>query len=174
MRKRVFGRKLSRGKGARKALFRSLIRALVKHGKIKTTRAKAKAVQGMIDKMVVKAKKNDLASRRRVFALLGNDKQTARDIFTKIIPLMNSRVSGFTRLIPLPARRGDLAERVRLEWVVDIEKEIDVKEKTKKVVSREKVDKEKVKKSKKSTSLKKVKKSVRPKTEKKKVSKSKK
>lgn len=120
MRKRVFGRKLARGGGARKALFRSLIAALVANGKIKTTKAKAKAIQGQIDKVINISKKDSVSARRRVLALLANDRETARKIFDKVSKTFPDRKSGYTRIVPLPMRRGDRAEMVRMEWVKEI------------------------------------------------------
>ena len=52
MRKKVFGQHLSRGRGARTALFRALIRSLVEHSVITTTKAKAKAIRGQVQKLV--------------------------------------------------------------------------------------------------------------------------
>lgn len=119
--KRVFGRKLSRGRDARRALFRSLIRALVISGKITTTKAKAKAIQGMIDSLVSKASSKGIFERREVLAELGNDREVTDSIFNKIAPAFAGRKSGFTRLIPLPPRKGDMAEMVRMEWVDKVE-----------------------------------------------------
>lgn len=121
MKKRVFGRQLSRERDTRRALFRSLIRALVKHGKIKTTKAKAKAIQADIDKLINLAKKETVSAKRRVFAILGNDKETTKKILGEIAPSFSDRSGGYTRIISLPARRGDAAEIVRLEWVKEIE-----------------------------------------------------
>lgn len=124
MKKRVFGRQLSRERDTRRALFRSLIRALVKHGKIKTTKAKAKAIQADIDKLVNLAKKDSISAKRRVFAILGNDKETTKKLLIEVVPSFLDRSGGYTRIVPLPARRGDAAQIVRLEWV----KEIKIKE----------------------------------------------
>lgn len=120
MKKRVFGRKLSRSKSARRALFRGLIRGLVSYGSIKTTKVKAKAVRGEIDKMVSLAKNGSLASRRRVYAKLGNDRKTTELLFSKVATAFSARKSGFTRIIPLPPRRGDSAEMARMEWTEEI------------------------------------------------------
>jgi large subunit ribosomal protein L17 len=120
MKKRVFGKKLSRSKSARRALFRGLIRALVAYGSIKTTKVKAKAVQGEIDRMVSLAKNGSLAARRRVYAKLGNDRKTTDLLFSKVATAFSARKSGFTRIIPLPSRRGDSAEMARLEWVEEV------------------------------------------------------
>jgi large subunit ribosomal protein L17 len=117
MRKKVFGRQLSRSRRARTALFRSLIRALILYGSIETTKAKAKAIQGSIDKLITTAKKDNLSSRRQVIATMGNDIETVKILFGRYIPAMSNRSSGYTRIIHLPKRLGDQAEKVRLEFV---------------------------------------------------------
>src|SRR3989344_1824618 len=116
MKKKVFGRKLSRDRGSRYALYRSLVRALVLHGEIKTTYAKAKAIIPEIEKLVNLAKKGDVSKRRRVFASLANDRKTTDMLFGKIASAFSGRDSGFTRIIKQPARRGDRSSVVRLEW----------------------------------------------------------
>lgn len=138
MKKRVFGRQLSRERDTRRALFRSLIRALVKHGKIKTTKAKAKAIQGSIDKLINLAKKDSISAKRRVFAILGNDKETTKKLLIEVVPSFSDRSGGYTRIVPLPARRGDAAQIVRLEWVkeIGIKKTKTTKEKTAKTVKK--------------------------------------
>ncbi|MBI2066320.1 50S ribosomal protein L17 [Candidatus Woesebacteria bacterium] len=118
----VFGRHLSRSRKGRIALFRSLIRALTISGKIVTTKAKAKAVIAQIDKIVTAAKKNSVSARRRVLAELGNDRKTTDLIFLKVVPAFSNRTSGFTRIVLLPARQGDSAQMVRLEWSDAVEK----------------------------------------------------
>ena len=123
MKKRVFGRYLSMAQGSRRALFRGLIRALVTYGKIKTTKAKAKAVQGQIDKLVTLAKKKDIPFRRKVYGYLGGDRKAADALFGPIAEAFRERQSGFTRIVNLGARRGDAAEMVRLEWVEEISKD---------------------------------------------------
>jgi large subunit ribosomal protein L17 len=138
MKKRVFGRQLSRERDTRRALFRSLIRALVEHGKIKTTKAKAKAIQADIDKLVNLAKKDSISAKRRVFAILGNDKETTKKLLKEVVPSFSDRSGGYTRIVPLPARRGDAAQIVRFEWVKEIEvkKTKATKEKTTKTVKK--------------------------------------
>jgi large subunit ribosomal protein L17 len=122
MKKRVFGRQLSRERDTRRALFRSLIRALVLNGKIKTTKAKAKAIQGKIDTLVTLGKKNDISARRKAYAVLGNDRVTTDYLFGKVASVFSGRTSGFTRIVNLPRRLGDSAQMVRFEWSVEIEK----------------------------------------------------
>jgi large subunit ribosomal protein L17 len=132
MKKRVYGRKFSRGQGARKALLRSLLRALVAEGSIVTTKAKAKTVQKKAEKILNLAKDKNIAKRRRVYAILGNDRMTTDKLFEKIAPQFEDRVGGYTRIIHLPRRRGDLAEIARLEWVKAIVS-VDAKKQTKSV-----------------------------------------
>ncbi|RLC32877.1 50S ribosomal protein L17 [Candidatus Woesebacteria bacterium] len=117
MKKRVYGRKLSRERDTRRALFRALIKALVKYDKIVTTKAKAKAIQGDIDKLVNMAKDGSIQKQRRLFASLGNDKETAKAFTERIAPSFKERKGGYTRIINLPRRKGDAAEIVRIEWV---------------------------------------------------------
>ena len=116
MRHQVFGRQLSRGVKARKALFKNLINALIEHQAIKTTEAKAKAIRGLVDKFVSRAKKNDLHSRRLVFAFLQNKKMVNK-LFEEIAPQFRHRPSGFTRIIKLGRRKGDAAMMVKMEFV---------------------------------------------------------
>ncbi len=117
MLKRVHGYKLSRNTNTRKALFRSLIRSLVQHGKIETTKIKAKAIQSEVDKLMKFVAKSDLSSRRLVLAKLGNDTVTTDKLFGDIKKLTEKRKSGFTRIVNLPNRKGDNAAIVRMEFV---------------------------------------------------------
>jgi len=121
MKKKVFGRKLSRDRGARLALFRSIIKALINNGEIRVTYAKAKAVQPTIEKLVTLAKERSLSARRRLLAFLANDRKTTDILFTKIADAFSERKSGFTKMVRLPARRGDASELVRLKWSQKIE-----------------------------------------------------
>ena len=116
MNKRVFGTKLSRERSSRELLFVSLVESLVLHGKISTTKAKAKSIIGLIDRLVVLGKKNTLSSKRQILKRLKGNKDIATKIWTDIANTFDKRPSGFTRTIPLKARKGDLAKMVRLEW----------------------------------------------------------
>ncbi len=120
MKKRIYGKKLSRSRTARDAMYRSLIVALARYGRIETTKAKAKAVQVQVEKLVTTAKKGTLASYRSVLAYLANDKKTAKLLVNEIAPKFK-RESGYTRIIPLGQRRGDNTKMARLEWVDQVE-----------------------------------------------------
>jgi len=156
MNKRVFGRKLSRERSSRELLFVSLVESLVSNGKIDTTKAKAKSIIGLIDRLVVLSKKNTLASKRQVLKRLKGNKETSTRLWTDVAKTFENRVSGFTRIIPLTQRKGDMAEMVRLEWVEKVvkteapKKEDKVKSKVaktevKKVVSKSKKEVKKAK-----------------------------
>lgn len=136
MRKKIFGRQLSRSRKGRTALIRSLIKALVINGKIMTTKAKAKTIQGQVDKLVTLAKKDTLSARRKVLAYLANDRKVTDFFFIKLVPVFKNRGSGFTRITLLPRRRGDNAEMAILEWVdrytPEVKKKIIVKKDKKK------------------------------------------
>jgi large subunit ribosomal protein L17 len=129
MNKKVFGRKLSRSRPAREALFASLAQALIGNGKIVTTKAKAKAVQGSIEKMVTLARTGGVASERKVLSKLDNDRKAVNILFQKIAKAFSVRKSGFTRIISLPPRVGDNARMVRLEWTEKVEMESPLKSK---------------------------------------------
>ncbi len=122
MNKRVFGTKLSRERSSRELLFVSLVESLVRHGRIRTTKAKAKAVVGLIDRLVTLAKKDTLASKRQVLKRLKNNKEISTILWTDVAKTFSKRDGGFTRIIPLVSRKGDLAEMVKLEWVETIVK----------------------------------------------------
>jgi large subunit ribosomal protein L17 len=144
MNKKVFGRKLSRSRPAREALFATLVRSMIISGKIKTTMAKAKAIQGDLEHMVTLAKKADVASRRRALAYLDNDRKISDLLFQQVGQFFKTRTSGFTRITSLPERRGDNAKMAAIEWTEKVE----LKEKVK--AKKEKVETE-VKKGKKTT-----------------------
>jgi large subunit ribosomal protein L17 len=137
MNKRVFGRKLSRSRPAREALFASLTQSLIINGKIVTTRAKAKAVSASVDKLVTMAKTGTLAARRKVMSKLDNARGATDLLFQKVVKAFPAKTSGFTRIISLPRRVGDNAQVVRMEWTEKVEyeskKKPEVKEKGKKV-----------------------------------------
>lgn len=158
MRKRLRGKKLSRSKTARDALYRSLTKALFEHGKIETTQAKAKGVIPYMGKLIRIAKKGDLSARRRVLSALANDRKTT-DLIINVAT--NLKSGSFIKLIPLPPRRGDSALMARLELTqLPVKKEENAREtksktekktnasKDKKVTSQKPEVKEKSKKAK--------------------------
>ena len=116
MKHRVAGKKLSRNRSERKALFKSLVNGLVIHGQIKTTETKAKAIMGLADKLITRGKSGTLQARRIINAFLQN-KIAVRKIVDELSPLFKARPGGFTRMIRLGRRKGDGTMLVKLELV---------------------------------------------------------
>jgi large subunit ribosomal protein L17 len=125
MRHRVAGKKLGRQKDQRTALRRNLIKQLIEHERIKTTRAKAQAVRGQAERLITLAKDGNKAgeersvhTRRLAAARLG-DAQAVKKLFEDIAPRFEDRNGGYTRIIKLGPRQGDAAEMVILEFIED-------------------------------------------------------
>lgn len=112
----IKGRQLNRSTHQRKALFKSLLNALIEKEELSTTQAKAKAIQGVFDKLVGKAKLGTVHVRRLLHAFLGDQKSVAK-LVDEIAPRMDTRPSGFTRIVKLGLRRGDNAQLVKLSLV---------------------------------------------------------
>lgn len=104
-----------RKKDQRKALMRSLVRALFVHEKIKTTEAKAKELRKLAERLISKGKKDDLAARRYLAQYL--DKPTVKKAFDTIIPRYKDRNGGYTRIYKLGPRQSDGAEMVIIELI---------------------------------------------------------
>lgn len=107
---------LSRKKGHRLALLRNLAAALIKHKRITTTLAKAKALRVYIEPLMTKAKNNTTHSRRTVFSYLQN-KDSISELFSAIATKIASRPGGYTRVIRTGFRKGDGAEMAMIELV---------------------------------------------------------
>ncbi|OGV95992.1 50S ribosomal protein L17 [Microgenomates group bacterium RBG_16_45_19] len=116
MRHRLQGHKLNRNSAQRRALFKNLARSLIEHQRLTTTLAKAKAVQGKFDRLMVQAKSGTLKDRRLIEAVI-NDRRLVNRLVMDLAPLSRQRASGFTRIIRLNRNRGDAALKVRWELV---------------------------------------------------------
>jgi len=123
MRHRVAGYTLSRTKDQRKALRRVLIKQLFENNRIKTTKAKAKAIRGDAEKLITLAKNSANASdiekvnARRLAASALADADIVKKLFDDIAPRFETRNGGYTRMIKLGLRKGDSSEMVLLELV---------------------------------------------------------
>ena len=102
------GRKLNRTSAHRKALFKNMVLALIRHERITTTDPKAKELRRVADRMVTLGKQNDLAARRRAFAALQSH-EAVQKLFDEIAPRFKERNGGYTRVIKFGHRRGDAA-----------------------------------------------------------------
>lgn len=147
MRHQVFGRKLNRDVKERKALFRSLISALVTKGKIKTTLAKARAVRGLAEKLVTLAKKETSSGRTKLTSFLIKS-DLVKKMIEVIAPKFSDRKGGYVRIRRIRQRIGDSAEEVFLEWTFPREEVKNLKTEKNPVKKQEKKEEtEKIKKS---------------------------
>ena len=116
MRHQKSGRKLGRDGSHRKALYSNLAGALIEHGRIKTTEAKAKAVKPFAEQMITLGKRGDLAARRQAIAEL-RSQDVVHVLFAEVAPRFADRPGGYTRIVKLGPRNGDAAEMAYLELV---------------------------------------------------------
>jgi len=116
MNKSVFGRKLSRSKNERKRLFTSLVRDLILHGSITTSKAKAKAIQPLVDKLITRAKKGSDADRRLILKTIAYG-SVVDTLLVDAKDRFSHRVSGYTRMIKIGNVRSDGSEEVILSFV---------------------------------------------------------
>jgi large subunit ribosomal protein L17 len=116
MRHQRTGKKLGRDSAHRKALYSNLAGALIEHGRIRTTEAKAKAVKPFAEKMITLGKRGDLHARRQALAALRSNHVVHR-LFAEVAPRFAERPGGYTRIVRLGPRQGDAAEMVYLEFV---------------------------------------------------------
>jgi large subunit ribosomal protein L17 len=116
MRHRRSGKKLGRDSAHRKALYSNLAGALIEHGRIKTTVAKAKAVKPFAEQMITLGKRGDLHARRLALAEL-RSQDVVHQLFADVAPRFADRPGGYTRIVKLGPRLGDAAEMVYLELV---------------------------------------------------------
>jgi len=116
MRHRKSGRKLNRNSGQRRALFRSLIAALLWYGKIVTTEAKAKAIRPAVEQLITLAKEDTEHRRRVAMAKLPSERVVTK-LFAEIAPGYKERAGGYTRIVRIGPRQGDAAFMVQIELV---------------------------------------------------------
>jgi large subunit ribosomal protein L17 len=98
----------------------NLATSLFRHGKIRTTEAKARRLRPYAERLVTFAKRGDLASRRRSIALL-RDKRVAHALFDEIAPKYVNRQGGYTRTVKIGPRKGDSAPMAVIELVEELQ-----------------------------------------------------
>lgn len=112
------GKKFSRTAGPRKALMRGLLDALILYERVETTETKAKELSRAFDKLVTKAKKQDLHNYRQILAQTINP-VAAEKLFQDLVEGFKGRNSGYCRLIKTGQRLGDGANMVVVELALD-------------------------------------------------------
>ena len=106
--------KFCRERAQRQALYKSLATALVDHGKIKTTSAKAKSLSVFTDKLITTAKKQNLAARRELAKTF--HPKIVKKLVDELAPRFSDRKGGYTRVIRLGQRRSDAAPMSLIEF----------------------------------------------------------
>lgn len=116
MRHRKAGRKFSRRTNPRKNLFRNLAVSLILHERIKTTVAKAKEIQPIVERLVTLAREDTEHHRRLALAQLADDRAVAK-LFEVLAPRFAGQPGGYTRIYKIGQRRGDGAPLALIEFV---------------------------------------------------------
>ena len=97
-------------------LFRNLSRALIEHGRIHTTLAKAKSIQPTVEKLITQVKRGSSGALVKAQKII-SDTATYTLLSDMVKTRFASRTSGYTRIIKLGSRIGDASEMVYLEFV---------------------------------------------------------
>ncbi len=116
MRHRIGFNRLGRKAAHRKAMLRNMVTALFRYERIKTTKAKAREVRRIAEKMITRAKVDSVHNRRIIFKDIKN-KSVLDKLFRDIAPRFKERPGGYTRILKLGYRFSDGAEIVLLELV---------------------------------------------------------
>jgi large subunit ribosomal protein L17 len=116
MRHQRAGKKLGRDSAHRKALYSNLTGALIEHGRIRTTEAKAKAVRPVAEKMITLGRRGDIHARRQALAYL-RSQEVVHKLFSEVAPRFADRPGGYSRIVKLGPRQGDAAPMAYLELV---------------------------------------------------------
>jgi len=105
--------------GHHNMMMANLATELFRHGRIRTTHAKAKTVQPIAERIITLAKRGDLHSRRQVLRTI-RDKDVAHKLFADVGPAFSERHGGYTRVLRLGPRKGDAAPMALIELLDDV------------------------------------------------------
>ncbi len=114
MRHRVYGYKLKRDNDSRQLLFKGLVKSLFTHGTIQTSEAKAKAIKGLVDKMITLAKNSK--TQDKFHSYISNSSLSDRFV-KEVLPKMGNRVSGYTSTIRMGTRSGDQTMMIKMSLI---------------------------------------------------------
>lgn len=116
MRHRNSGRELNRSSSHRRAMFRNMATALLKHEQIKTTLPKAKELRPVVERMITLGKRGNLHSRRQALSYL-KDETIVQKLFDGLAERYEDRAGGYTRVLKAGFRYGDSAPMAYIELV---------------------------------------------------------
>ena len=122
MRHQRVQKKFGRSMEHRKALMKSLVTNLILAESIQTTLPKAKQARKDAERIVTVARKGGLAARRLAASRLQQPKAVQK-LFDKIVPQMEGRNGGYTRIVKTGSRKGDGAGMCILQWVESLKAE---------------------------------------------------
>lgn len=112
------GPRLGGGPAHERLMLANLAASLFEHKRITTTVTKAKRLRPYAERLITFAKKGDLASRRRVLAVISS-KGIVHELFTDIAPAVANRNGGYTRITKIGNRKGDNAPMAVIELVLE-------------------------------------------------------
>lgn len=107
---------LDRKTAARRSLLANLAESLILYEQVKTTKAKAKATQSYVEKLITMAKANTLAARRNLLSILYT-KNAVKKLMEVLCPRYKTRAGGYTRITLVGQRRGDAAEQAVIQLI---------------------------------------------------------
>ena len=110
------GARLGGSAAHQRLILANLASQLFEHGRIITTEAKAKRLRPLAEKLITKAKRGDIHSRRLVLTTV-RDKGVVHTLFTEIAPSLADRDGGYTRITKVGPRKGDNAPMALIELV---------------------------------------------------------
>ena len=116
MRHHKAGKKLGRDSAHRKALYANLTGALIEHGRVRTTEAKAKAVRPIAERMITLGRRGGVHNYRQALAFL-RSQNIVHKLFNEVGPRFVDREGGYSRIVKVGPRPGDSADMVYLELV---------------------------------------------------------
>lgn len=116
MRHRVTGRKFGRPRDQRRLLLRNLVKALIEHGRLNTTLAKAKEIQSLAERLITYGKKGTVHHRRLAYRVL-NNRDLVKKLFEEMAPEYAERNGGYTRVLKNGFRQGDCAPMAIIEFI---------------------------------------------------------
>ena len=121
MKHRIGFNALSRTTSERTALKRNMVTSLFRYERVETTKAKALEVRKMAEKMITRAKVDNVHNRRMIARDI-KDEAVLDKLFKEIAPLFAERNGGYTRVLKTGYRLGDAADMVILELVEKTQK----------------------------------------------------
>jgi large subunit ribosomal protein L17 len=118
MRHKNIHRKFGREHQHRMAMLRNQVTSLLTHERIHTTDAKAKEIRGIAEKVITLGKRGDLHARRIAFRTV-RDKEVLHKVFSELADRFRTRPGGYTRVLKLGQRLGDMAPLSMIELLPD-------------------------------------------------------